>query len=367
MKHARSSVFWSVRLIAIAFSLHLSSALADDYADVAQLVRAGKLPEALSKADQFLSSQPKDAQMRFLKGVILRDSGKPAEAIANFTRLSEDYPELPEPYNNLAVLYASQGQFDKARVALEMAIRTNPSYATAHENLGDVYAKLASQAYNKALQLDNTNPAVPPKLALIRELFTTSGTAGKRPASPAAAVASNNPPTAVAVAAATKAPPTLQAPAIAKPAPAPTVAAAPASAAPVAVAAPPAAPAAAVPRPVAVAASAEKDVEAAIKGWASAWASRDVKAYLAAYGKEFSTPGGVSRSTWEEERRKRITGKSNISVKINNLQISVDGAKASAKFRQDYRAGGLAVSSRKVLDLTKNGDRWQITKETIAN
>ena len=94
--------------------------------------------------------------------MIQRESGKPTDAIATFTKLTEDYPELPEPYNNLAVLYAGQSQFDKARAALEMAIRTNPSYATAHENLGDVYAKLASQAYNKALQLDAANAACRP-------------------------------------------------------------------------------------------------------------------------------------------------------------------------------------------------------------
>ena len=363
MKHVRSSVFWSVRLITIALSLHLSSAFADEYADVSQLVRAGKLPEALAKADQYLANQPKDAQMRFLKGVILRDSGKPADAIANFTRLTEDYPELPEPYNNLAVLYASQGQFDKARVALEMAIRTNPSYATAHENLGDVYAKLASQAYSKALQLDTTNPAVPPKLALIRELFTSTGGSGsnKRPAAPVSAVASNNAP-----AAPTKPAPTLQPvpPAPAKPAPTVAVAAAPVAAPAAVVAAAPAA--VATSRAAVASASADKEVEAAIKGWTTAWTARDVKGYLAAYAKEFSTPGGMSRSAWEDERRKRISGKSNISVKITNLQISVNGSKATAKFRQDYRAGGLAVSSKKVLDLAKTGDRWQITKETIA-
>ena len=108
--------------------------------------------------------------------------------IAVFTKLSEDYPELPEPYNNLAVLYASQGQYDKARAALEMAIRTNPSYATAHENLGDVYAKLASQAYSKALQLDSNNTGVQPKLALIRDLFAP-GAKGQKPTAPAAAAA----------------------------------------------------------------------------------------------------------------------------------------------------------------------------------
>ncbi|MDP2096135.1 MAG: tetratricopeptide repeat protein, partial [Hydrogenophaga sp.] len=143
------------------------AAQADDYAEVNRLVRAGQLSEALAKADQYLTSKPRDPQMRFLKGVIQTESGKTTEAIATFSKLTGDFPELPEPYNNLAVLYAGQSQFDKARAALEMAIRTNPSYATAHENLGDVYAKLASQAYSKALQLDAGNAAVAPKLSLI--------------------------------------------------------------------------------------------------------------------------------------------------------------------------------------------------------
>jgi Flp pilus assembly protein TadD len=65
--------------------------------------------------------------------------------------LIEDYPELPEPYNNLAVLYAQQKQFDKARTALEMAIRIHPGYATAYENLGDLHSRLASQGVRESL------------------------------------------------------------------------------------------------------------------------------------------------------------------------------------------------------------------------
>lgn len=171
MKQAHSTLFTILRLLTLAAALAASAVYADDYSDVSQLLRAGKLSEAMIKADSYLSTKPTDPQMRFLKGVIQRNLGKPADAIATFTKLTEDYPELPEPYNNLAVLYAGQSQFDKARAALEMAIRTNPSYATAHENLGDVYARLASQAYNNALQLDGTNATVPPKLALIRQLF----------------------------------------------------------------------------------------------------------------------------------------------------------------------------------------------------
>lgn len=167
-------------LVCATLSAPAAWAQADEYAEVSRLVRAGQLNQALGKVDQYLASKPRDPQMRFMKGVIQTESGQPAEAITTFTQLTEDFPELPEPYNNLAVLYASQSQFDKARAALEMAIRTNPSYATAHENLGDVYAKLANQAYSKALQLDANNTTVSPKLNLIRNIFTTTA-GGKIP------------------------------------------------------------------------------------------------------------------------------------------------------------------------------------------
>ena len=147
-------------------------AQADPLQEANQLFRQGQLDRAMERVNNFLSSHPKDARGRFLKGLILTEQNKPDDAIKVFAELSQDYPELPEPYNNLAVLYASQGVYDKARNALESAIRTHPSYATAHENLGDIYAKMASQAYDKALQLDRSNQAAQTKLNLIKELFS---------------------------------------------------------------------------------------------------------------------------------------------------------------------------------------------------
>ena len=186
-----------LRLVALTALLGAGVAHAEDYSDIIQLLKTGKAAEALVKADQRLAATPRDPQLRFLRGVAQADSGKQGEAITTFTKLTEEYPELPEPYNNLAVLYANQNQLDKARTALEMAIRTNPSYATAQENLGDIYAKLASQAYNKALQLDANNAnSVKPKLALIRELFSNEpGSKAGRPAAaaPAPAVVATRP------------------------------------------------------------------------------------------------------------------------------------------------------------------------------
>ncbi len=143
----------------------------DDYTKVTTLVGAKQLKEALLKADAFLDSKPKDPQMRFIKGVVLTEMGLSADAMTLYVTLTQDYPELPEPYNNLAVLYAANKQFEQARIALEMAIKTNPSYATAHENLGDMYLQLAGQSYNKALQLEPYRAAAQSKLALISTLL----------------------------------------------------------------------------------------------------------------------------------------------------------------------------------------------------
>lgn len=154
--------------------------LADEIQEINQQFLKGDLSGALTRVDRVLVTKPQDAQARFLKGLILAEQGKADDAVAVFTALTEDYPELPEPYNNLAVLYASQSKFEAARHALEMAIRAHPGYATAHENLGDIYAKMASNAYDKALSLDSKNATAKTKLTLIRNML------GEQPSSLAA-------------------------------------------------------------------------------------------------------------------------------------------------------------------------------------
>ncbi|MBI2276206.1 MAG: tetratricopeptide repeat protein [Dechloromonas sp.] len=337
--------------LAIGFAV---PAFADNLPEVQRLIKQGQYPQALEKVDAYLSSRPKDAQGRFLKGLIFTEMNKPAEAIGVFTKLSEDYPELPEPYNNLAVLYAQQKQYDKARTALEMAIRTHPSYAIAYENLGDVYAKLASQAYDKALQLDNSNAATQNKLALIRDLITTSGKGNVKPTAPVAA--------APAPAATVK-------PVVATPPTASVLASTPgaASTAPakVAEAKPTPAPAPTAPTPApAKSDAASEDVAKAVTAWASAWSRKDMKAYLAAYAADFNTPKGISRKAWEAEREDRIAGKpGKISVTIDEPQIAINGDKATAKFRQHYKAPGLSSSTTKTLVLVRSGNKWLIKEE----
>lgn len=301
--------------LAACFLVASTPVLANEIQEINQQFRKGDLTGALDRANRFLAKNPKDAQARFLKGLILADQGKTNDAIGVFTGLTEDYPELPEPYNNLAVLYASQSKYEAAKNALELAIRTHPSYATAHENLGDIYAKMASIAYDKALALDSRNATAQTKLALIQDMI------GGQPRKPAQAKQ-------IAVAAPRPA---------AKPAPEP---------------APPAAPA-----------KAATGVEAAVFQWAQAWSNRDVEAYLAAYARDFAAPG-MTRANWEAQRRARITAPKSIDVKISDLKIEQQGDSASASFRQTYRSDRLTSSVTKTLKLALEDGQWRIVGET---
>jgi len=148
--------------------------LTPELAEVARLIHEGQYAPALVKIDAVLATDAKNPQARFLKGVVQTDETKTEAAIATFQALTEDYPELPEPYNNLAVIWAQRGEYDKARRALELALATRPDYAIAHENLGDIYARMASAEYDQAVGLDKTNKSAQTKLALVRELFAVA-------------------------------------------------------------------------------------------------------------------------------------------------------------------------------------------------
>ncbi|MBS0445623.1 MAG: tetratricopeptide repeat protein [Proteobacteria bacterium] len=174
-----TSLLPSGRLAALALLLAaVGFARADDLADVQRLQAAGQADAALQKADAYLATHPKDASMRFLKGVVLADAKREGDAIDVFRQLTEDYPELPEPYNNLATLYAARGDYDAARAQLDQALRANPNFGMAYENLGDVYVMLARRAYARAGTLEPNNAAVPAKLTLLRELLARKPAAG---------------------------------------------------------------------------------------------------------------------------------------------------------------------------------------------
>jgi len=314
-------------LLCVVAAAAICPAWADDYQESTRLLKEGKRAEALERVNGFLTQHPKDARARFLKGVILTEQGKSEDAIKVFTELTQDYPELPEPYNNLAVLYAGQGDYQKARKALETAIRTHPSYAVAHENLGDIYATLASQAYDKALQLDSSNATARKKLALIKELVPIKS------ASTLARAEADKP-----------------------------LAASPA-------------PKAEVPEKTGAEKSVDRtasDTDATdavakmLEAWTRAWSNNDADAYLSFYAPDFRTPNGESRKDWEAERRLRLAKPKRIQVSASSPRLKLtDNTHAVVTFRQSYSSGNLKSVSTKSLQLVRIGERWLIQQELI--
>ncbi len=346
------------------------AAPADDLRDAQQLYGQGRLQPAMDKVDSYLKAQPREPQGRFLKGLLLTEQKKVNEAIQVFTGLTEDFPELPEPYNNLAVLYASLGNYDKAKSALELAIHTHPSYATAHENLGDIYAQLASRAYDRALQLDKNNTTAQVKLAMVKDLFVAPKSGAPKPG------AAKQEPAKAAKAEPAKAAPAKPEPARVEPAkvepPKVAAKAEPAKAEPAKVEPPKAASKAEPAKPAASApakAGATDDkgaIAAAIEAWARAWSTKDVRAYLAAYAPDFETPDGETRAVWEKQRAERIERPKSIEVSVKIRSIEVDGDGAVAVFRQAYRSDVLKTNSTKTLRLARVGGKWLIKQERVG-
>lgn len=137
--------------------------------EIETLVRERKYEDALKRLDALLAKAPRNAQARFLRGLVLADTGRSAEATAAFEAMTQEFPELPEPYNNLAVIHAAAGRYDTARALLLRAIDVAPNYVTAQENLGDLYLAIAADVYARALKLDPNNAALKSKLQLARD------------------------------------------------------------------------------------------------------------------------------------------------------------------------------------------------------
>lgn len=325
-----------IAVLCIAFlGIGMTRAQAGNLDDVQALMHKNDLGGALTRLDQHLGENPKDRDGRFLKGILLTEMRRLPEAIEVFTALTRDEPKLPEPYNNLAVIYAAQGQFDRAREALELAIKTHPSYSVAHENLGDLYAKLASMAYDKALELDRANTTTQTKLALIRDLFAApirAATAEPAPPTPP------TPPAPSATADSARPPGKTARPAATTKTPAKTLTQAPA------------------PAPTA-------EIESTVQAWAAAWSRQDVAAYLAHYSDAFKPATGVALEQWKADRDTRIKTPKTILIELMKLEIKTEGDNATASFKQHYKSDRLNEWTRKTLQLRREADAWRIVDE----
>jgi Flp pilus assembly protein TadD len=157
-----------------ALVLAATSARAQEAREIDKLFRSGDTALAMQRVDKAIAEKPRDAALRFQRAVMLTELQRTNEAIDALNKLIEDFPDLPEPYNNLAVLLAAQGRIDSARELLETALRHDPGYAVAHENLGDVFIRLAQREFDRASAAGRTDDALQRKLRLTRDLAAAS-------------------------------------------------------------------------------------------------------------------------------------------------------------------------------------------------
>ena len=176
MHPSRASIFRQCSLaviLALAAALGLATAparagLADD---VSALLAAGRSAEALQRTEQALLVSPRDAQTRFVHGVVLMELRRDAEAAELFTRIAQEFPELPEPFNNLGLLHARAGRLDAARVALETALRNDPGHRAARANLAEVHLMLAVANWEQLGTTAPLEPRLARRLQAVRELL----------------------------------------------------------------------------------------------------------------------------------------------------------------------------------------------------
>jgi len=273
------------------------------------LLKNGKYATAETLTNKSIEENLNNPELLFYKGIIETNLGKHNQAIDTFRDLTERFPELPEPFNNLAVLYAEKGQYGLAKEILEQAIKTNPSYLTAHINLGDIFTKMASEAYNNALEIDKSNNIAITKLSMITQLFNY------QPNTKNTKIDS------------------IQA-----------------------------------KKKIKISKKTKKDMSEnilnALNHWKAAWEDKDMSKYLKSYASKFKYPNNMNKSEWEKYRTSRITSKKIINLSLSNTKVKFNKEKAVVTFTQNYKSGALNQTSIKTLVFIEEGNDWLILEET---
>jgi len=171
---AAASIFGVALAVFASAAAHAQTSppVADDTPQIDASIASRNWTGALAEVDARIASHPHDVQAKFKRGTVLARLNRDDDAIRQFTELTQSYPELPEPYNNLAALYAKHGRYEDARTALETAVKANPSYGLAYENLGDLYLRLADQSYRRAQSLGLTSATTTQRVAAIEKIVS---------------------------------------------------------------------------------------------------------------------------------------------------------------------------------------------------
>ena len=296
----------AVLLFVFTFS-HYSFA---DISKLNKLIEEKDYLAAKKIVEQLLNSDKENPQLLFIDGVLLSELGEIDEAINVFVSLTKSHPALPEPYNNLAVLYAQNGNFDLAKIALEKSIKTHPSYATAHINLGDLYTRMASESYNQALQIDKSNKNAKTKLSLIKELFNF------QPINKNIVLTEDSEQKSQSL-------------------------------------------------------NEIKNIEKIINekifvmidNWKNAWMSQNFDQYIGYYSDNFKNNKGMDLEKWKQFRKPRVINKPSINLKLENIEISKNKNLYSVSFTQIYQSGDIDSTTKKTLLIELIDDQLKIVNE----
>ena len=273
------------------------------------LLKNGNYSRAEILVNKSIEDNLNNPELLFYKGIIETNIGKNNQAIDTFRNLTEKFPELPEPFNNLAVLYAEKGQFILAKEILEQAIKTNPSYLTAHINLGDIFTKMASEAYNNALEIDESNNIAITKLSMITQLFNYNPNIKntKIDSIKVTNKVKDKKPTKKEI---------------------------------------------------------SEDILNVLDNWRVAWENKNMEGYLSAYASNFQYPNNMTQASWEKYRTNRITSKKVIEISLSNTKIKFKKKEVLVTFVQNYKSGNLNQVSNKTLVFIEEEGDWLIFKET---
>jgi len=346
----------------------LSAAQALTLSEANQLYIDKKYQSAIQLTRTIIQKAPDNIAAKILQAQSLGKLNKHKQAIKLYQAVLEARPDMPEVYNNLASLYARQGELEVARQTLENGIATNKQYQTLYENLSAIYVEMARGAYSKALklgvqakavQLKTLNWALPESRQALA-LNTNGKTAGisnnKKPATqpvttqPQPAMPESTKTSEVKLASAS-----LSKPEVATKPEASVVVVQPASQTRTKTEF----------REKNVPTINKDEVITALQGWAAAWSAQAVDLYLSFYGKEFK-PDRLSRKVWAVQRRIRLSKPRWVNVRLKNFDVKAvekQADKAIVRLVQDYRADNYQDKTRKQFVMKRTVDGWRILSE----
>lgn len=297
----------NIRCLALGLMLCAMAANADDpYSSIIDHQENGRYDEALSQISGLLADNKDDFRALLLKGNVNKLMGNSDQAIAIFKQLIKQYPQMPEPYNNLAVLYADSGQTSLAIETLQQVFSTSHSYSAAFNNLRNLYNEMASSAYREALDISNKKPNKSARYTLLNETVVKLASDEEKA----------EPDTNITMAEQSN--------------------------------------------------DLSMQIQKVIASWSKAWTSRDTKAYFAHYHREFVPPNASSRKKWERVRGVRLKKPKFIKIEIVGVSVSVKSdTTVTAMFEQHYRSDTYKDTVVKVLTFKKQKDQWRILKEDV--